>query len=78
MKNTKVDKVGLFKSEFYVLNYKINSIIFKCNYHCHLNHKETKFIFLKWWFKISIYHKNNYLCQKKIIYVKIDYNVVYI
>jgi len=46
-KITKVDKVWLFKSEFYTLNYKINNKIFKFNYHWHLNYKEMSLFMLK-------------------------------
>jgi len=32
-KITKIDKVWLFKSEFYTLNYKVYNKIFKFSYH---------------------------------------------
>ena len=64
-KVNKHDKVWLFKSSFYTLNYKINSKIFKFSYHWHLNYKKMNLFFLnggsKWVYILKIF-----------IYVKID------
>jgi hypothetical protein len=61
----KNNKVLLFKSKFYTLNYEIDSKIFKFNYHCHLNYKEMNLFCLKggsklvYIIKIFIYVKIN-------------------
>jgi len=62
-KITKDNKLWLFNSWFYALNYKINSKILKFNYHWHLNYKEMNLFFLNggsklvYIIKIFIYFK---------------------
>ena len=58
-KITKVDKIWLFKSEFYTINYKIKNKIFKFKYHWHLNHKKMNLFFLNGGSKLS--YINTYL-----------------
>jgi len=61
----KDNKLWLFKSWFYALNYKINIKIFKFNYHWHLNYKEMNLFILNGGSKLV------YII-KIFIYVKID------